>query len=144
VFSVTIPPLRVRPKDIGPLADFFLKRFSIRLNRRVGPLREETKQRLISYSWPGNVRELQNEIERLVLLAEPENEIGPEFLSEYLNQRPRSIPRPEGDLKTAVHHLEEEMLRDTMKRCQNNKSKAARVLGISRQSLIEKLKRIHL
>lgn len=144
VFSVTIPPLRERAKDIVPLAEFFLKRFSIKLNRRVGPMRDETKKRLAAYSWPGNVRELQNEIERLVLLAEPEREIGPEFLSEYLSQGPRSISRPDGSMKTAVHLLEDEMIRDTMERCQHNKSRAARMLGISRQSLIEKLKRMHL
>jgi two-component system response regulator HupR/HoxA len=144
VFSVTIPPLRERPKDILPLADFFLKSFSRKLNRRVGPLRAETRQRLAAYAWPGNVRELQNEIERLVLLAEPGKEIGPEFLSEYLNPQSRSAPRQQGNLKTAMQQLEEEMIRDTMHRCKLNKSRAARTLGISRQSLIEKLKRIQL
>jgi two-component system, NtrC family, response regulator HupR/HoxA len=144
VFSVTIPPLRERPKDILPLADFFLKRFSIKLNRRVGPLRNETRQRLAAYAWPGNVRELQNEIERVVLLSEPEKEIGPEFLSDYLNQQSRSTPRKQGNLKTAIQQLEEEMIRETMHRCQLNKSRTARTLGISRQSLIEKLKRIQL
>jgi len=144
VFCVTIPPLRERPKDVIPLAEFFLKRFSVKLNRRIGPFREETKQRLVAYSWPGNVRELQNEIERLVLLSEPDREIGPEFLSEYLNQRPRTVSRPDGNLKIATQLLEGEMIRETMQRCGQNKSRAARALGISRQSLFEKLKRMHL
>ncbi len=144
VFSVTIPPLRERPRDIVPLAEFFLKRFSIKLNRRVGSLHSETRKILASYTWPGNVRELQNEIERLVLLAEPDKEIGPENLSEFLRQRPRIVSRPNGDLKTATRLLEEEMIRETMQKCQLNKSKAARMLGISRQSLIEKLKHMHL
>ena len=144
VFSVTIPPLRERPKDIVPLAEFFLKRFSVKLNRKVGGLHPETRQLLALYSWPGNVRELQNEIERLVLLAEPDREIGPEFLSEFLRQRPRPAHRPDGDLKTAMRLLEEELIRETMQKCQHNKSKAARILGISRQSLIDKLKRMQL
>ena len=144
VFSVTIPPLRERPKDILPLADFFLKGFARKLNRRVGPLRTDTRQRLSGYAWPGNVRELQNEIERLVLLSEPEREIGPEYLSEYLNPQSRSSPRQRGNLKTAMQQLEEEMIRETMQRCQLNKSRAARALGISRQSLIGKLKHIQL
>jgi two-component system response regulator HupR/HoxA len=142
VFSVTIPPLRERTKDIIPLAEFFLKEFSAKLNRKVGPFREETRQRLMAYSWPGNVRELQNEIERLVLLSEPEKEIGPELLSDYISERGRIISRADGNLKIAVQMVEEEMIRDAMKRYQHNKSHVARALGISRQSLIEKLKRI--
>ncbi len=144
VFSLTIPPLRERPRDIVPLAEFFLQRYSTKLNRRIGPLQTETKQMLTAYAWPGNVRELQNEIERLVLLAEPDKEIGPEFLSEFLRKRQRPSARPDGDLKTAMKSLEEEMIRETMLKCQQNKSKAARMLGISRQSLIEKLKHMQL
>ncbi len=142
VFSVTIPPLRERTKDIIPLADFFLRQFSLRLNRKPGPFTQETQQRLMAYPWPGNVRELQNEVERLVLLSEPEKEIGPELLSEYISQRGSSIAKSNGNLKTAVQMVEEEMIREAMRRYQHNKSHVARALGISRQSLIEKLKRI--
>jgi two-component system response regulator HupR/HoxA len=109
----------------------------------VGPFREETKQRLVSYPWPGNVRELQNEIERLVLLSEPEKEIGPEFLSDYISQRTRTIPRPDGNLKLAIQRLEDEMIRESMELHQHNKSRVAKALGISRQSLLEKLKRVN-
>ncbi len=141
VFSVTIPPLRERRLDILPLAEFFLKEFSVRLNRRVRGFRGDTRRLLESYSWPGNVRELQNEVERLVLLADPEHEIGPELLSDYIRQKARG-ERAEGNLKQAVQELEEEMIRDTMRRCKENKSRVARVLGISRQSLLVKLRRM--
>ena len=142
VFSITIPPLRERPGDIIPLAEHFLRLFSIKLNRRVGRFKEETKRHLMGYPWPGNVRELQNEIERLVLLAEPGKEIGPELLSDHISQRARPARRSDGNLKVAVWDLEAEMIRETMERLQHNKSKAARALGISRQSLIEKLRRM--
>jgi two-component system, NtrC family, response regulator HupR/HoxA len=144
VFSVTIPPLRERSKDILPLAEYFLKHFAVKLNRKPGRFPNETRHLLETYAWPGNVRELQNEIERLVLLAEPEKEIGPEFLSDHIRQRPRSAPLPEGNLKTAVQNLEEEMIRATMDHCHKNKSRVARTLGISRQSLIEKLRRMQI
>jgi len=144
VFSVTIPPLRERTKDILPLAEYFLKHFAVKLNRKPSHFPAETRHLLETYTWPGNVRELQNEIERLVLLAEPEKDIGPEFLSDHIRQRPRSAPLPEGNLKTAVHNLEEEMIRATMERFQHNKSRVARTLGISRQSLIEKLRRMQI
>ncbi len=142
VFSITIPPLRERAGDILPLAEYFLKQYAQRMNRRIGGFHPDTRQLLESYSWPGHVRELQNEVERLVLLAEPEKNVGPELLSDHIRQRQRALPLPEGNLKLAVQNLEEEMIRASMERFQNNKSRVARTLGISRQSLLEKLKRM--
>lgn len=142
VFSVTIPPLRERKKDILPLADYFLRQFAIKLNRKTGPWRDETRELLLSYSWPGNVRELQNEIERLVLLSEAGKTIGPELLSEHIGQRSRAKKSSGGDLKTAVRDLEDEMIRKNMAKFNQNKSRTARALGISRQSLLDKLRRI--
>ncbi|MBN1570087.1 MAG: sigma-54-dependent Fis family transcriptional regulator [Acidobacteria bacterium] len=142
VFSVTIPPLRERKKDILPLAEFFLEQFSRKLNRKSGSLSKDTEELLLGYSWPGNVRELQNEIERLVLLSEAGKKIGPELLSDHIRQRHRPSLLSNGDLKSAVRELEEEMIRDTLSRFGENKSRTARALGISRQSLLEKLKRM--
>jgi two-component system, NtrC family, response regulator HupR/HoxA len=144
VFSVTIPPLRERKKDILPLAEFFLKQFSIKLNRRVGRFSEETCELLLGYGWPGNVRELQNEIERMVLICELDRLIGPELLSDHISQRHRSSSLSEGDLKSAVRDLEEQMIRETLTRFSQNRSRTARSLGISRQSLLEKLRRLGL
>ncbi len=144
VFSVTIPPLRERTKDILPLAEHFLKQFSVKLNRKVGPFKPETRRMLEAYAWPGNVRELQNEIERLVLLAEPEKEVGPELLSDHIRPRLRSLSATDGNLKVAVQNLENEIIRETMERLHYNKSRVARTLGISRQSLLDKLRRMEL
>ncbi|HYK88599.1 MAG TPA: sigma-54 dependent transcriptional regulator [Acidobacteriota bacterium] len=144
VFSITIPPLRERPRDILPLAEYFLRLSALKLNRKAGQFREDTRKLLLAYSWPGNVRELQNEIERLVLLSEAERDIGPELLSEHITQSTRPIRRLDGNLKLAIQQLEEEMIRETMQRFKQNKSKTARVLGISRQSLLEKLRRMRL
>jgi two-component system response regulator HupR/HoxA len=144
VFSITIPPLRERSQDILPLAEHFLRKSAIKLNRKVGRFREETRKLLLAYSWPGNVRELQNEIERLVLLSEAEKDIGSELLSEHISQRAKPTRRSNGNLKIAIQDLEKEMIRETMERFQQNKSKTARALGISRQSLIDKLRRMRL
>lgn len=142
VFSVTIPPLRERTGDILPIAEFFLRQFSLKLNRPAGRFTEETRQRLLAYSWPGNVRELQNEVERLVLLAEGLKPIGPDLLSDHIRRRqPAPVPVG-GDLKSAVRNLEEAMIRETMARHDQNRSRTARALGISRQSLLEKLRRM--
>ena len=144
VFSVTIPPLRERTRDIHPLAEHFLDQFCTKMNRKVGRFTLETRRHLESYHWPGNVRELQNEIERLVLLAEPEKEIGPELLSDHIRQRSGAVSPADGNLKTAVQRLEEEMIRSAMERFHHNKSRVARTLGISRQSLLDKLRRMRL
>jgi two-component system response regulator HupR/HoxA len=144
VFSITIPPLREREKDIVPLAEFFLQQFSLKLNRKVNGFMNETKDRLLTYSWPGNVRELQNEIERLVLLSETGKSIGPELLSDQIRQRHRPSIASDGDLKSAVRELEDEMIRAALQRFGQNKSRTARALGISRQSLLEKLRRMEL
>ena len=144
VFSVTIPPLRERKKDILPLAEFFLAQFSLKLNRKTGRFSDETRDLLLAYSWPGNVRELQNEIERVVLLSEAEKDIGPEILSDHIRQRPRLSPVSDSDLKSAVRVLEEDMIRETLARLGQNKSRTARALGISRQSLLEKLRRMEI
>jgi two-component system response regulator HupR/HoxA len=142
VFSITIPPLRERKKDILPLAEFFLQQFSRKLNRKFGNFAKETKDLLLDYSWPGNVRELQNEIERLVLLSETGKDIGPELLSDHIRQKHRPSILSNGDLKSAVRELEEEMIKDALARFNENKSRTARALGISRQSLLEKLRRM--
>jgi len=142
VFSITIPPLRERKKDILPLAEYFLKQFSKKLNRRTGSFSDQTKELLLFYSWPGNVRELQNEIERVVLLSDAEKGVGPELLSDHIRQSNRQSLPSEGELKTAVRELEEAMIRNTLTRLNQNKSRAARALGISRQSLLEKLRRM--
>jgi two-component system response regulator HupR/HoxA len=142
VFSITIPPLRERKKDILPLADFFLRQFSLKLNRKIGSLTNETQDLLLAYSWPGNVRELQNEIERLVLLSEAGKNVGPDLLSDHIRQKHRPSRTSSGDLKSAVRELEEGMIRDALARFSQNKSRTARALGISRQSLLEKLRRM--
>jgi two-component system, NtrC family, response regulator HupR/HoxA len=142
VFSVTIPPLRERPQDILPLTEFFIRKFSARANRRPPRLGAETRKLLLAYPWPGNVRELQNEIERVVLVAEPDGEVGPELLSEHVWRRSRSAVRQHRNLRGAIQALEEEMIQATLDRLGGNRSKTAKALGISRQSLLDKLKRM--
>lgn len=142
VFSVTIPPLRERTGDILPIAEFFLRHYSLKLNRLPGHFTAETRQLLLGYPWPGNVRELQNEVERLVLMAEPGKPIGPELLGDHIRRHHTAPLSAGGDLKSAIRSLEEAMIRETMARCGQNRSRTARELGISRQSLLEKLRRM--
>ncbi|MEJ2244690.1 MAG: sigma-54 dependent transcriptional regulator [Acidobacteriota bacterium] len=144
VFSITIPPLRERKKDILPLAEYFIRQFALKLNRKPGQWNDETRQLLLAYSWPGNVRELQNEIERMVLLSEEGGVIGPDLLSDHIYQRSHAAMASDGDLKSAIRELEDKMIQKALARFDQNKSRTARALGISRQSLIDKMRRMEI
>jgi two-component system response regulator AtoC len=70
VVSVEMPPLRDRKDDITPLADFFVKRFTNELKKRIDGISPEALKVLMRHNWPGNIRELENVVERAVLLAD--------------------------------------------------------------------------
>lgn len=139
VFSVTVPPLRDRKEDIPLLSDYFLEKIAGRERKIVPGFKKETYALLKSFDWPGNVRELENEIERLVILADPGEFIGPELLSDHirfsLGQRPAR-----GSLKEQLASLEKELILDALKSNDYNKSLAAKELGITRQTIISRLK----
>ncbi len=138
VFSVHVPPLRARKEDIEALAQHFLREACRRLNKRAEGFAPETLRRLMDYDWPGNVRELENEIERMVILHDGRSAIPPELLSERVKAGSR-VPA-EGSLKERLAALEKEMILRALERCHNNRSQAAEMLGITRQTIIAKLK----
>jgi transcriptional regulator with GAF, ATPase, and Fis domain len=69
VFPITLPPLRERPEDIGPLVEHYVEVFSHRMGKHIEHIPDEFVSAFMSYSWPGNIRELQNLIERAVILS---------------------------------------------------------------------------
>ncbi len=139
VFSVYVPPLRSRPDDIPVLARHFLASVCRRLNKRVSGFEADTLELLETYSWPGNVRELENEVERLVILCEPEGRIGPGLLSERV-RLPEAEGNSEGNLKEQLASLERDLILRALEAHDFNKSQAAAALGITRQTIIAKLK----
>jgi formate hydrogenlyase transcriptional activator len=83
VFPIQVPPLRDRREDIPPLVHYFVRRFSVKIGRKIARVQRETMERLVSYTWPGNVRELENVIERSVILSRgSELEVAPGILPE--------------------------------------------------------------
>jgi formate hydrogenlyase transcriptional activator len=81
VFPVRLPPLRERRDDIPLLVQFLVKKFALRIGKRLDQVSRATMQRLVEYPWPGNIRELQNVLERAVILASGDDlEIGPDLL----------------------------------------------------------------
>jgi two-component system response regulator HupR/HoxA len=163
VFSVRIPPLRERREDIRPLAAFLMERAAAKMNRRPARLLDETLAVFEAYAWPGNVRQLENEVERLILLAEEGGTIAPAAISSYIRRDvPVSPPPEEGaptadgtgedrskesadlGLKQRVDDYERRLIAEALARCGDNRTHAAEMLGITRQSLLERMKRYHL
>jgi DNA-binding NtrC family response regulator len=148
VIPIEMPPLRERREDIELLASHFIERFSRELGREPARLAPEARQALLVYRWPGNVRELKNVIERVIIL-EAEDEIRLEHLPEELRSRSGSgsgtttgggaDPFPPGVVRPLVE-IERLAIEHALSVCEGNKTRAAQLLGISRQTLRTKLK----
>ncbi len=155
VINVQIPSLRDRGEDIPLLIDYFLQRRCAESGTPTKMISKKCLEKLLDYPWPGNVRELENEIERLVVLAGDDKNIGPELLSGRIldfggvtdrrkTGEPGSNVKTTGNLKDALEELEAYMIKEGLKRCNFNKSKLSRELGISRASLIMKVEKYEL
>ena len=136
--TIVVPPLRARGGDVLLLARHFLAREAA--TRRVEPprLSVATEAALLAHSWPGNVRELENEMQRLVVRA-PGRLVEPEQLTAEIAPPP---PRAFGTLKRALHELECEMVREVLARHSGSQAQAAAELGITRQALWAKKRRL--
>ncbi len=132
VVPIELPPLRERRDDILPLAGHFIADRARKISPKAAAL-------LQSYGWPGNIRELRNCIDRAVVLGDGEL-IQPEDLPPNIRSQRGQIPAPAESLE----HAEREFIRRTLKRTKWQKSEAARLLGISRQTLDNKIKRYKL
>jgi DNA-binding NtrC family response regulator len=147
VVSIGLPPLRDRGDDILLLGRHFVREFSRKFQKRFHDISPAAAQVLIGYRWPGNVRELRNLIERVVLLEEGER-LEPEHLpSEITRPGPAGEERAEsGDALAmpTLAQIEAEHIGEVLRLTAGNKSRAARILGISRQGLIEKLRRLRM
>ena len=149
VVHIEVPPLRQRKEDIPLLAAHFLEHYSRELGRQPLRLSESALQSLSSYQWPGNVRELENLMERAAVLCRGET-----VTAEHLPQDVARRKTPEAQDKPADAHafasltlqpqveaLEARMIQEALRRSDNNKSAAARLLEISERSLWYKIKK---
>jgi DNA-binding NtrC family response regulator len=144
VFSIFLPPLRARKDDIPVLIEAFIEEFSAKYEKRVKAVDEETLTMLMAHPWPGNVRELRNTIERAVIACP-----GELIDSTCLTLSPMPGPTiPEGPtdavtlaLGTPLRDGEREVILRTLASVNNNKTRAADILGISQKTLHNKLQR---
>jgi len=142
VFPIVLPPLRERQSDIPDLIYYFVDKYAKRINKMIKGIDKTVLQTLMSASFPGNIRELENEIERLITLADEDELITADLLSPRFSQVQVNTDFPEhSDLKTAIEYLERKMITQALKNTNGNILRSARELGISRVGLHKMLNR---
>ena len=142
VFRIELPALRDRSEDIPALARGFLAQFARDLGRGELELSAAAERVLRSYPWPGNVRELRNIMERTAVLTDV-REVGEELVAAQLGQTEGESELPANDLllARAVAEAEQRAIRDALAMADDNKSRAAGLLGIGERTLWTKIKK---
>ncbi len=139
VIELHLPPLRERREDLPLLAGHFLSLFSEKYGTPVKRFTPRAMEKLASYDWPGNIREFRNLMERTVLVC-PEEEVDVPHLPDRMAGRgegTNGLSIPDG---TSLAEGTRLMILRTLSQCSGNKTKAARVLGMSRKALYDRLR----
>ncbi len=144
VMTLRVPPLRERISDLQELAEHFIAAFNLEFDRHVIGLSADAKSLLTRHLWPGNVRELRNVIERAFIL-EAQKLIEPCHLPQELTfPKESSQPSPASTDGMDLNRLEVETIRAALDKAGGNQTKAARLLGISRDTLRYRIKKFDL
>jgi len=146
VVRILVPALRDHLEDVPILAAHFIARFNQELKRQVKGVAPAAMEMLKAYHWPGNVRELRNAVERAFILHAGADEIRPEHLTPELRRaaptkaKERLVP-PVDEQGLVLDDVERKLIAEAMERASGNQSKAARLLGVSRDTLRYRLKK---
>ncbi len=144
VVPIGLPPLRERGEDVILLAEFFMREFNQQFNKSFTAINPGAKKLLLEYPWPGNIRELRNALERAVLL-----ESGEEILAEHLWLKTGLVEKAEQreTIETSfgndltMDEMEAEMIRRALKVADGNQTRAAQILGVTRDVLRYRMKK---
>lgn len=136
VLTIPVPPLRERPADILPLADALLERAARVHGRQGTTFAEPVRRMLASYSWPGNVRELKNSIERALVFS-----TASALTSENFPESVRNAGSGISGSLRSLEQIEQEAIRATLEAMRYKISQSAKILGISRKTLLDKRKK---
>jgi DNA-binding NtrC family response regulator len=139
VIQLNLPPLRERSQDIPLLVAEFVKEFCLR-EKKTLTVSDDVLKIFQSYQWPGNVRQLKNVIERAVVLAKGKTITLKELPEEFLALEEQK----DNFSKKTLKDLEIQAIKDALRECKGNKSKAARALGISRKAFYKRLREFQL
>ncbi|MDR2383717.1 MAG: sigma-54 dependent transcriptional regulator [Prevotellaceae bacterium] len=148
VFTIQVPPLRERRDDIPQLTDYFIAKYNKIYNVNVAGITQQAINRLMQYEWPGNIRDLENAIQSAIILSQ-NGIIDVEQLPMRIKGYPMSIEAEllnDNDSATNVIRktnstLEKNLLEETLKRCNYNRTLTAETLNISRKTLFNKMKK---
>lgn len=135
VLAIDVPPLRERGDDILILINHFAKKFSSELGKKKPTFSQRSLKILKNYYWPGNVRELENMIQRLIVMTDSNTIKVPDLPSLLRFSAPAKK-----DLNRTLEEVEAEYIKNVLQHVNNNKTKAATILGIDRKTLRNKLK----
>ena len=139
VVPLELPPLRDRARDIPELASLFIERYAAKNRKDIKGFAPEVLRIFMSHHWPGNIRELENTVERAVILC-PGEQITVRELPPQLLPDGTPIDRDHGAAPITLRDMEREMIRATLAQNNGNRSKTAKILGVARQTLLNKLK----
>ncbi|HNW53067.1 MAG TPA: sigma 54-interacting transcriptional regulator, partial [Bacteroidales bacterium] len=131
---IEVPPLRERGKDIIDLAEFFIRKFAARYGKSNLRLSQTAADKLIAYPWPGNIRELQHTIEKAVILSD-----GPVLKPEVFLFKPLTTSKIKADV--TLEEMEKQLIAGVLQKAEGNLSLAAQKLGVTRQTLYNKIKK---
>jgi DNA-binding NtrC family response regulator len=132
---IDLPPLRDRGNDIIVLAEFFLKKYTYKYKKPEIRINQQAHDKLLSYSWPGNIRELQHTIEKAVILSETSVLKADDLYLKNTNSYVNNYSF------TTLDEMERQMIRLALEKNDGNFTAAADQLGVTRQTLYNKLKR---
>jgi transcriptional regulator with GAF, ATPase, and Fis domain len=152
VFEIRIPPLRERPEDVLPLAEAFLEDLGQTMGRPAAGISRDAREWLLAYPWPGNVRELRNAIERAILLCDgglitrdhlpaPSARLRPGLAAPAPVAEEPSAATPSEPAGLDLDSTERALIERALAEARGNKSKAARLLGLSRAQLYTRLEK---
>jgi two-component system, NtrC family, response regulator AtoC len=146
VVRIVVPSLREHLDDVPTLTAHFIARFNQEMKRQVKGVAPAAMEMLKGYHWPGNVRELRNVIERAFILHAGADEIRPEHLTPELRRaapakRSEKLVPPVTDEGLVLDDVERKLIAEAMERASGNQPKAARLLGVSRDTLRYRLKK---
>jgi len=133
VISLAIPALRERREDIPPLVYHFIRQFNAEAGYAVEGVRQDALELLVDHAWPGNVRQLENVIERAVILRKA-------GLVQPSDLPPEMGSTAAGDSSRSLDELERQHILQLLEECGGNRSRVARILGISRRTVYRKLR----
>ncbi len=139
VFRINLPPLRERRDDILLMGKFLLDKAAARMAKVPHFFSAAAEEKLLAYSYPGNIRELENILERALIYCEG-NEIKAEDIDLHRSSAVQSDGKHDTKMSGSLESIEKKAIQSALERCDGNRTKAAEELGVSRKTIINKIK----